>query len=123
MGDDCDDVVGAIDCSLGKTNPAQAKAVNDIMDTDNDCNSDCSSDACKIAFLTILYFHDTCTHDQINTELEHELHEYETSCVGKAGHDCNVVKAPFEPNMCKGKYVGPSTTAGPESSSFSVFAS
>ena len=78
----------AVDCSDTLTTD---KDIVDEME-DNTCNTDCSSNACKTRYQKMLMYHDTCAENQLPTNLEQGVHDYEEKC---ESHLCNTAEAAF----------------------------
>lgn len=78
LGGVCDEV----HCEESGTKAELTDAIN-ALETNN-CNATASSckekKACKDAFQKILMAHDTCDHDDVPTEIEKALHDYEDAC-------------------------------------------
>ena len=78
----------AVDCSNVLTTDGNIVAE---MGSYN-CNDDCSSNECKTRFQKMLMFHDTCAENQLPTDLEKGMHDYEENC---ESHLCNTASAAF----------------------------
>ena len=60
--------------------------------SDNNCDTDCSSNACKTRYQKMLMYHDTCAENELPTNLEQGVHDYEKKCVSNL---CNTAEAAF----------------------------
>ena len=78
----------AVDCSNVLTTDGN---IVDEMGSNN-CNDDCSSNECKTRYQKMLMFHDTCAENQLPTDLEKGVHDYEEKC---ESHLCNTASAAF----------------------------
>ena len=77
LGGVCDEV----HCEESGTKAELTTAINDLKS--NNCNAtatSCAADKCKAAFQKVLMAHDTCDHDDVPTEVEQTLHDYEEAC-------------------------------------------
>ena len=70
-----------IECEASGTKAELTTAINDLKS--NNCNAtakSCEAPACKDAFQKVLMAHDTCDHDDVPTNVEQSLHDYEEAC-------------------------------------------
>jgi len=61
----------------------------------------CTTDETKLAFRTVIAYHDLCAHDDIPQGVEEAVHDYEHAC---EKYMCNVVKSGYDGTKCEDDY-------------------